>query len=156
LLAECRPSPAVCKAQLKAGKRYSHRQRGLILGLNGELTWGPMVDELAGPVRARLAFQTLCEVTAAAQAGSQPAPSACLVGLFVSPARCSQAVAARAAAPPYAGAGRSTVQLTFEPATPPGVAQPGAGWISGPAYEYHWQADAIARGRGRPLFGARV
>ena len=72
------------------------------MGLNGELTWGPTVDELAGPVRARLAFQPLCEVTAAAQAGSQPAPSACLVGLFVSPARCSQAVAARAALPPHA------------------------------------------------------
>ena len=72
------------------------------MGLNEELTWGPTVDELAGPVHARLAFQPLCEITAAAQAGSQSAPSVCLVGLFVSPARCSQAVAARAASPPYA------------------------------------------------------
>ena len=77
--------------------------------LNEELTWGPTVDELAGPVHAVWRSNPLCEITAAAKAGSQSAPSACLVGLFVSPARCSQAVAARAALPPYAGAGRSTV-----------------------------------------------
>jgi len=53
-------------------------------------------------VRARLAFHPLCEVTAAVQAGSHPAPNNCLVSLFVSPARCSQADAARAASPPYA------------------------------------------------------
>src|SRR6478672_11116669 len=43
----CRPSPAVCKAQLKSRNPYPHWQRGPILGLNEELTWGPTVDELA-------------------------------------------------------------------------------------------------------------
>jgi hypothetical protein len=52
---------------------------------------------------ARLAFQPLFEVTAGAQTGSHPAPAGvCLVGLFVSPARCFQADAARVASPPYA------------------------------------------------------
>jgi hypothetical protein len=135
----------------KAGNPYPHRQRGLILGLNGELTWGPTVDELAGPVRARLAFQPLCEVTAAAQPrparSRPPVPAwwACSCPPHDAPRqsrpapRCPRALA-RAA------------QLTSEPATPPGVAQPGGGWISGPAYEHRWQADVLGRGRGRPLF----
>jgi hypothetical protein len=102
------------------------------LGLNEELTWGPTVDELAGPVYARLAFQPLCEITAAAQAGSQSAPSVCLVGLFVSPARCSQAVAARAASPPYAARAAQpssfnrTAQDAVEPPLNCGTCAPGA------------------------------
>jgi hypothetical protein len=44
----------------------------------------------------------------AQRARAWPPAGVCLVGLVVTPARCSQADAARTALPPYAGAGRST------------------------------------------------
>jgi hypothetical protein len=55
-------------------------------------------------VRARLAFQPLCEGDSGSldRLAPGPRPVVCLVGMFVSPARCSQADAARAALPPYA------------------------------------------------------
>jgi hypothetical protein len=40
LLAECRPSPAVCKAQLKGRNPLSTPATGTYLGANGELTFG--------------------------------------------------------------------------------------------------------------------
>jgi hypothetical protein len=80
----------------------------------GSYLWAT-VDEPAGaPVPARLAYQPMCEVTAAAQTGSHPAPGRGLPGGPVRcPARCSQADAARAALPPCAARAAQPSTLPF-------------------------------------------
>ena len=104
--------PRTCVCQLTPQQKPHRKGAGkfrrvatpLFTSATGSYLWAT-VDEPAGaPVPARLACQPLCEVTAAAQTGSHPAPrpGVCLVGLFVSPARCSQADAARVALPPCA------------------------------------------------------
>ena len=66
-LAECRPSPAVCKAQLKGGKPTIHAG-------NGGLSWGYGWRTSRGPVRARLAFQPCARSQQQAQTSSQCLP----------------------------------------------------------------------------------
>jgi hypothetical protein len=72
-------------------------------------------------VRARVAFQPLCEVTVVAQAGSHPALGWCLPGGLARAPTLPQADAARAALPPCAA--RAAQPSTSSPAAPP----PGAG-----------------------------
>jgi len=66
-------------------------------------------------VRARLAFQPLCEVTAAVQAGSHPAPNNCLVSLFVSPRTMLPGGCGPRRVAPVRRAGRSAVHLAAYP-----------------------------------------
>ena len=52
--------------------------------------------------------------------------------------------------------GPLSLHLASEPATPPGGGRAGRRVdIRGAAYEHRWQADALGRGRGRPLFGGQ-